>query len=121
MKITKQRLKEIIKEELEESLNPEWDKASKIQSDMVRLADELLASEKADWVMTLGDHGIVQALRSQVEWLEKRLAEKFTPEEPEDEDPDVEPLVLPKVTPDVLKRMKQGMHRVKTTCKWEKE
>jgi len=120
MKLTKQRLKEIIKEELE-SLNPEWDKASKIQSDIVRLADELLASENADWVMTLGDRGIVQALRNQVEWLEGRLAEKFTPEDPEDEDPDVEPLVLPKVTPDSLKRMRQGIHRVKTTGRWDKK
>tara|TARA_R100000008_G_scaffold12246_1_gene6120 strand:+ start:302 stop:661 length:360 start_codon:yes stop_codon:yes gene_type:complete len=101
MKITKARLKEIIKEELE-SLNPEWDKASKIQSDIVRLADELLASENADWVMTLGDRGIVQALRSQVEWLEKRLAEKFTPEEPEDEISDEETLVLPRLDYDPL-------------------
>ena len=30
MKITKQRLKEIIKEELNEAANPEWDSADKI-------------------------------------------------------------------------------------------
>ena len=109
MKITKQRLKEIIKEELEESLNPEWDKTSKIQSDIVQLGDVLLKSKRADWQMALSKDGIVQALRNQVKWLEEYLVteepEKFAspePEEPEEEVSDEETLVLPRLDYDPL-------------------
>ena len=114
MKITKQRLKEIIKEELgeaqEESLNPEWDKASKIQSDIVQLGGVLLESKRADWQMALSKDGIAQALRNQVKWLEEYLVtenpEKFAKppelEEPEKEVSDEEALVLPRLDFDPL-------------------
>jgi len=109
MKLTKSQLREIIKEELGESLNPEWDKASKIQSDIVQLGDVLLKSKRADWQMALSKDGIVQALRNQVKWLEEYLVteepEKFAPpkpEEPEEEISDEETLVLPGLDYDPL-------------------
>ena len=43
MKITKQRLKEIIKEELNEASNPEWESADKILRGLVYLAQDLLS------------------------------------------------------------------------------
>jgi len=114
MKITKQRLREIIKEELGEaregSLNPEWDKTSKIQSDIVQLGRVLLKSKRADWQMALSKDGIAQTLRNQVKWLEKYLVtekpEKFADpaelEEPEEEVSDEEALVLPRLDYDPL-------------------
>ena len=114
MKITKQRLREIIKEELGEaregSLNPEWDKTSKIQSDIVQLGRVLLKSKRADWQMALSKDGIAQALRNQIKWLEEYLVteepEKFAKppeaEEPEEEISDEETLVLPRLTRDPL-------------------
>ena len=120
MKITKQRLKEIIKEELNEVSNPpEWESADKILRALVYLAQDLEDSSDADPAGLAS--AIVGKLREAVDAMERRLNEKFTPEDPEDEDPDVEPLVLPKVTPDSLKRMRQGIHRVKTTGRWDKK
>ena len=76
MKITKQRLREIIKEELAEgSLNPEHDKASKIRSAIVGLADDLINSPNPE-ISVIADV-IVKDLYGQVAWLEKRLSESF--------------------------------------------
>ena len=83
MKITQQRLKEIIKEELggisAASLNPEWDKVSKIKSDLVYLADDLERSERGD-VAQLAN-AIVQDLQDAVRAMEARLNEAFGEEE----------------------------------------
>jgi len=110
MKITKQRLKEIIKEELSEaseasiradlarpagtprpSLNPEWDKAGKILSDLVYLADDLENSSNADPAQLA--LAIVSKLREAVDAMESRLNEKFAAAA-EDEVSDEEALVL---------------------------
>jgi len=77
MKITQQRLKEIIKEELggisEASLNPEWDKVSKIKSDLVYLADDLERSGRGAELAST----IVQELHGAVRAMEARLSEAF--------------------------------------------
>jgi hypothetical protein len=95
MKITKQRLKEIIKEELgearEESLNPEWDEADKILSALVTLADNLVLSTKAP--SRSPALAIVSKLREAVDAMERRLNEKFAAAA-EDEVSDEEALVL---------------------------
>ena len=95
MKIPEQRLKQIINEEIadahdrrsalvstqpfvgreEDSLNPEWDKASKIKSDLVRLADDLKKSKRDDGI-ELGN-AIVQDLFNAVAAMEARLNEPF--------------------------------------------
>ena len=90
MKITKQRLKEIIKEELNEASNPEWDKADKILSALVHLADDLENSPHADPAQLAS--AIVSKLREAVDALERRLNEKFA--EAEDEISDEEALQL---------------------------
>ena len=99
MKITKQRLKEIISEELRdptvgatrhgsyrarwESLNPEWDKADKIKSALVHLADDLVDSDK-DEAAPLAK-AIVQSLHGAVRAMEARLNEKFAAAESKDD------------------------------------
>ena len=87
MKLTKQRLKEIISEELTEaryeSLNPEWDKASQIKSALVHLADDLVNSERDD-VAQLAK-AIVESLHFAVDAMERRLNEKFVAVEPKDD------------------------------------
>ncbi len=76
MKITKQRLKEIIKEELAEgSLNPEWDKASKIKSALVYLADDLEKNQREDASQLA--QAIVEDLLNAVAAMEARLNETF--------------------------------------------
>ena len=107
MKITKQRLKEIIKEELgearEESLNPEWDEADKILSALVTLADNLVLSTKAP--SRSPALAIVSKLREAVDAMTRRLNKKFAPpkpEEPEEEVSDEEALVLPRLDYDPL-------------------
>ena len=87
MKITKQRLKEIIREELGptrhgsyraqwKSLNPEHDKVDKILSALVYLADDLENSSNADPAQLA--LAIVSKLREAVDAMEKRLNEKFS-------------------------------------------
>ncbi len=127
MKLTKQKLEEIIKEELsnlmeggyaghyvsnypsrepgygiadpekqkrvkppvwhgketEESLNPEWDKADKILSDLVHLADALERSKDSEPDKLA--FAVVRKLRSAVDAMEARLNEKFATLEPEPE------------------------------------
>jgi len=96
MKLTKQKLEEIIKEELsnlmeggyaghygEESLNPEWDQADKILSDLVRLADALERSKDSEPDVLA--FAVVRKLRSAVDAMEARLNEKFAALEPEEE------------------------------------
>tara|TARA_R110000824_G_scaffold73866_8_gene188037 strand:+ start:1231 stop:1578 length:348 start_codon:yes stop_codon:yes gene_type:complete len=90
MKLTKQRLKEIIKEELGESLNPEWAQADKILSALVLLAETLETSADAEPVKLA--NAVVQKLRSAVDAMETRLNEKFAAAE--DEVSDEEALVL---------------------------
>jgi len=112
MKITKQRLKEIIREEMspgadraaerrsalvspsagglgwrnEDSINPEWDQADKILSDLVYLADALERSGDAEPAKLA--NAVVQKLRSAVDAMERRLNEKFAePDEEASEDP----------------------------------
>tara|TARA_Y100000296_G_scaffold84967_1_gene119705 strand:- start:1179 stop:1607 length:429 start_codon:yes stop_codon:yes gene_type:complete len=118
MKITKQRLKEIIREEMspaadraaerraalvspsagglgwrnEDSINPEWDQADKILSDLVYLADALERSGDAEPAKLA--NAVVQKLRSAVDAMERRLNEKFADEEVEDEVSDEETLHL---------------------------
>ena len=76
MKLTKQKLKGMIMEELttlkQESLNPEWDKAGNIKSALVLLADKLEMSE--DTVLV---RAIVEDLRLAVVAMEERLNKKF--------------------------------------------
>jgi|TARA_Y100000034_G_C6760395_1_gene338628 hypothetical protein len=87
MRLTKQRLKEIISEELAEaryeSLNPEWDKVSEIKSALVYLADDLENSERDD-VIPLAN-AIVKDLHGAVRAMERRLNEKFGAVEPKDD------------------------------------
>ena len=87
VKLTKQKLKKVIKEELEnlmkEPLNPEWDQADKILSDLVRLADALERSKDAEPDVLA--NAVVQKLRSAVDAMEARLNEKFAAAEPEEE------------------------------------
>ena len=84
MRLTKQRLKEIISEELAEaryeSLNPEWDKVSEIKSALVYLADDLEKIEDAVLV-----RAIVEDLHLAVAAMERRLNEKFGAAEPKDD------------------------------------
>ena len=86
MKITKQRLKEIIGEELGAtrhgsyraewgSLNPEWDKANKIKSALVYLADDLEKSQHEDAPQLA--RAIVEDLLNAVAAMEARLNEAF--------------------------------------------
>ena len=94
MKLTKQRLKEIIKEELTEaseasiradldrpagvprpSSNPEWDSADKILRDLVYLAQDLEDSSNAEPAKLAS--AIVSKLREAVDAMERRLNEKF--------------------------------------------
>ena len=79
MKLTKKRLKEIILEELSEgrfeSLNPEWDKASKIKSALVYLADDLEKSQHEDAPQLA--QAIVEDLLNAVAAMEARLNETF--------------------------------------------
>ena len=97
MKITKQRLKEIIKEELNEASNPEWDSADKILRDLVYLTQDLEDSTNADPAQLA--LGIVSKLREAVDAMEARLNEKFAAAQ--DEVSDEEALVLkgPKFDP----------------------
>ena len=90
MKITKQRLKEIIKEELNEASNPEWESADKILRGLVYLAQDLEDSSNADPAGLAS--AIVSKLREAVDAMERRLNEKFA--EAEDEVSDEEALVL---------------------------
>jgi len=90
MKITKQRLKEIIKEELNEASNPEWESADKILRGLVYLAQDLEDSSNADPAGLA--FAIVGKLREAVDAMERRLNEKFA--EVEDEVSDEEALVL---------------------------
>ena len=90
MKITKQRLKEIIKEELNEAANPEWDSADKIFRALVYLAQDLEDSTNAEPAALAS--AIVDKLREAVDAMERRLNEKFA--EVEDEVSDEEALVL---------------------------
>jgi hypothetical protein len=99
MRLTKQRLKEIISEELRdptvgatrhgsyraryESLNPEWDKTGKIKSALVYLADDLVNSESDDAAQLA--KAIVQSLHEAVRAMEARLNEKFAAVEPKDD------------------------------------
>ncbi len=90
MKITKQRLREIIKEELNEASNPEWDSADKILRSLVYLAQDLEDSTNAEPAALAS--AIVDKLREAVDAMERRLNEKFA--EVEDEISDEEALVL---------------------------
>ena len=91
MKITKQRLKEIIKEELNEAVNPEWESADKILRALVYLAQDLEDSSNAEPAELAS--AIVGKLRSAVDAMERRLNEKFAAAA-EDEVSDEEALVL---------------------------
>ena len=75
MKITKQRLKQIIKEELNEASNPEWDSADKIFRALVYLAQDLEDSTNAEPAALAS--AIVRQLREAVDAMERRLNEKF--------------------------------------------
>jgi hypothetical protein len=75
MKITKQRLKEIIKEELNETANPEWESADKILRALVYLAQDLEDSSNAEPAVLAS--AIVRQLREAVDAMERRLNEKF--------------------------------------------
>ena len=75
MRITKQRLREIIKEELNEAANPEWESADKILRDLVYLAQDLEDSTNAQPAELAS--AIVSRLREAVDALERRLNEKF--------------------------------------------
>ncbi len=90
MKITKQRLKEIIKEELNEASNPEWESADKILRGLVYLAQDLEDSTNAEPAALAS--AIVSRLREAVDAMERRLNEKFA--EVEDEISDEEALEL---------------------------
>jgi len=90
MKITKQRLKEIIKEELNEASNPEWESADKILRALVYLAQDLEESPNAEPAALAS--AIVSKLREAVDAMERRLNEKFA--EVEDEISDEEALQL---------------------------
>jgi len=90
MKITKQRLKEIIKEELNEASNPEWESTDKILRGLVYLAQDLEDSSNADPAGLA--FAIVGKLREAVDAMERRLNEKFA--EVEDEVSDEEALHL---------------------------
>jgi hypothetical protein len=91
MKITKQRLKEIIKEELNEISNPpEWESADKILRALVYLAQDLEDSSNAEPAELAS--AIVSKLREAVDAMERRLNEKFA--EVEDEVSDEEALHL---------------------------
>ena len=68
MKITKQRLKEIIKEELNEASNPEWDSADKILRGLVYLAQDLEDSSSAEPAELA--FAIVSKLREAVDAME---------------------------------------------------
>ena len=89
MKISKTRLKEIIKEELN-AANPEWDSADKIFRALVYLAQDLEDSTNAEPAALAS--AIVRQLREAVDAMERRLNEKFA--EVEDEVPDEEALEL---------------------------
>ena len=97
MKITKQRLREIIKEELNEASNPEWNSADKILRDLVYLAQDLENSPSAQSAELA--FAIVNKLREAVDAMEARLSERFATAE--DEVSDEEALVLkgPKFDP----------------------
>jgi hypothetical protein len=90
VKITKQRLKEIIKEELNETSNPEWESADKILRNLVYLAQDLEDSTNAEPAELA--FAIVGKLREAVDAMERRLNEKFA--EVEDEVPDEDALEL---------------------------
>jgi hypothetical protein len=90
MKITKQRLKQIIKEELNEASNPEWESADKILRGLVYLAQDLEDSTSAEPAELAS--AIVSKLREAVDAMERRLNEKFA--EVEDEVSDEEALEL---------------------------
>tara|TARA_R110000824_G_scaffold28907_7_gene96706 strand:+ start:732 stop:1157 length:426 start_codon:yes stop_codon:yes gene_type:complete len=108
MKITKQRLKEIIKEEFErstppgdgfgdeddgyyperpgpekvdEAANPEWESADKILRDLVYLAQDLEDSSNAESAALAS--AIVSKLREAVDAMERRLNDKFAAAEDE--------------------------------------
>jgi hypothetical protein len=94
MKITKQRLKQIIKEELNEVSNPpEWESADKILRALVYLAQDLEDSSNAEPAVLAS--AIVGKLREAVDAMERRLNEKFAAVE--DEVSDEEALVLPQL------------------------
>mgnify|MGYP003660490270 CR=1 FL=1 len=81
MKITKQRLREIIKEELNEASNPEWESADKILRDLVYLAQDLEDSTNAEPAALAS--AIVGKLREAVDAMERRLNDKFAAAEDE--------------------------------------
>ena len=68
--------------ETEGSLNPEWDQAGKILSDLVHLADALERSKDSEPDKLA--FAVVQKLRSAVDAMEARLNEKFAALEPEE-------------------------------------
>jgi hypothetical protein len=92
-KLVEEVLEDIIKEELEViltddeavemfgdqiaegSLNPEHDKASRIRSDIVYLADDLISSQNPE--ISVIARIIVKDLYDQVTWLERRLQEEL--------------------------------------------
>ena len=91
MKISKSKLRQIIKEELNEVSNPpEWAAADKILRGLVYLAQDLEDSTNAEPAALAS--AIVGKLREAVDAMERRLNEKFA--EVEDEIPDEEALQL---------------------------
>jgi hypothetical protein len=93
MKLVEEVLEKMIKEELEViltddeasevfgdqitemSLNPEHDRASKIRSDIVYLADDLIKSQNPE--IPIIASAIVKDLYGQVAWMERRLQEEL--------------------------------------------
>jgi uncharacterized coiled-coil protein SlyX len=75
MKITKQQLTNIIKEELNEVSNPEWETVDKILRDLVYLAQDLEDSSNAEPAQLAS--AIVSKLREAVDAMEARLGERF--------------------------------------------
>jgi len=126
MKITKQRLRQIIKEELEEAERQiSFPVVSQADMDAAMATEQDVRKdlERAVMIAYEIDRNITPEnteLMREIDDIMSRHGIEFE-EDPEDEDPDVEPLVLPKVTPDVLKRMRQGIHRVNTTGRWDKK
>jgi hypothetical protein len=92
MKLTKQRLKEIIKEELESSNPPEWETADKILRNLAYLAQDLEDSSNAEPAKLA--FAIVGKLREAVDAMERRLNEKFAAAKVDDEESDEEALHL---------------------------
>jgi len=66
---------------IEESLNPEHDKASKIRSDIVRLADDLIKQRQNPDISIIAS-AIVKDLYGQIAWMERRFAEELEHPDP---------------------------------------